>query len=124
LVDRVAEDMAASLIGGRHSGAPRVGVSIGNPRGQKAACYCQETHFPTDLGLGALVYRLGGLTPPSRRCTLLPDATEDGVSRPPHGAPPPLDVRGSSTRWDSRKRLPSAVRAREDRRWGEGRGAP
>jgi hypothetical protein len=87
---RVAEDVAAGLTGGRHSGAPQVRASVGNLGGQKATCCCQESLFPIDLILGALMYRFGGLTPLSRRCSLLLDVAEDGVSRPPHGAPPPL----------------------------------
>ena len=56
LVAQVAEDMAAELTGGQHSRAAYVGISIGNPRGQRAACCCRETLYPIDLDLGALVY--------------------------------------------------------------------
>ena len=90
LVAWVAEGMVAELADGRHTGAFQVGISIENPRGQRAACCCRETHCPVDLDLGALVYRFGGLDPLSNHCSLLPDAAEDGASRPPHGAPPPL----------------------------------
>ena len=90
LVARVTEDAAAGLTGGRCSGAPQVRISIGNPGGQRAACCCRETLYPIDLNLGALVYRFGGLTPPNRHHLLLPNAAEDGVSHPPHGASPPL----------------------------------
>jgi hypothetical protein len=43
LVAWVTEDAAARLSGDRHSGAPLVRISIGNPGGQKIACYCRET---------------------------------------------------------------------------------
>ena len=82
--------MVAGLTGGRRSGAPRVRISVGNSGGQRVACCYREALFPIDLDLGALVYRFGGLMLPTRRCLLLPNAIEDGVSRPPHGASPPL----------------------------------
>jgi hypothetical protein len=69
LVARVIEDaVAAGLFGGRRSRAPRVRISVRNPGGQRAACYCRETLYPTDLDLGALVYRFEGSTLPSRCC--------------------------------------------------------
>ena len=90
LVARVVEGIAAELADGRHTGAFWVRISVGNPRGQRAACCCWETLCPLDLDLGALVYRFGGLRPLSQRRSLLPDTIEDGVSHPPHGAPPRL----------------------------------